>query len=135
MKIEITNDLKYLRFVYDEVSKFCQENSIDKNFEYKLNLIIEEYLTNIIYHGSIDEVEHKLEINLIKQQNEIKVKILDDATEFNILEADLPDLEKKMNNREPGGLGILLILQNADEKKYYRKNKLNNFEFTIKLDN
>ena len=103
-------------------------------YKYKLNLIIEEYLTNIIYHGAIEDVEHIIEIFIDKTDKEIKVRIIDDASEFNILEADIPDLEEKMKNREPGGLGVFLILQTADEKKYYRKDNKNNFEFKITLE-
>lgn len=60
MILKITNDTKYLRFVFDEVSKFCIQNSIDETTKYKLNLIIEEYLTNIIEHGTIDGKVHQI---------------------------------------------------------------------------
>ncbi len=133
MILEITNDTKYLRFVFDEVSKFCVHNSIDETTKYKLNLIIEEYLTNIIEHGTIDGKVHQIEIEINKVSDGVHVKIIDDSLEYNLLKTEMPDLNKKIEDKEPGGLGVYLILQTADEKKYLRENNKNHFEFMIKF--
>jgi anti-sigma regulatory factor (Ser/Thr protein kinase) len=133
MKIEITNDIKYLRDVYDKISKFCEDNKFGNIEKFNLNLIVEEYITNIINHGTIDGKTHKIEIELNVAGKEIQAKITDDAAVFNPLEATRPDLEKKMQEKQPGGLGVFLILEKAEEIKYYRKNNTNNFEFILTI--
>jgi anti-sigma regulatory factor (Ser/Thr protein kinase) len=131
MKIEITNDIKHLRDVYDRITGFCDENKIDEATKFTLNLIVEEYITNIINHGTIEDKTHKIVITLDVRGNEVFCKITDDAAAFNPLEAELPDLHKKMEEKVPGGLGVFLIMEKAEEKKYYRKNDTNNFEFSL----
>jgi hypothetical protein len=38
-----------------------------------------------------------------------------------------------MQEKQPGGLGVFLILEKAEEIKYYRKNNTNNFEFILTI--
>jgi anti-sigma regulatory factor (Ser/Thr protein kinase) len=131
MKIQITNDLKHIRSVYDRISEYCQQNNIDDTTKFNLNLIVEEYITNIINHGSIEPNVHDIQIEVEQKGDKIYTKITDDATEFNPLEAELPDIDKKIKEKQPGGLGVFLILQKAENIKYYRKNNRNNFEFLL----
>ncbi len=131
MTIQITNDLKHIRSVYERISEYCRQNNIDDATKFNLNLIVEEYVTNIINHGAIEENLHDIKIEIDLKGDKIHAKITDDATEFNPLEAELPDIDKKITKKEPGGLGVFLILQKAENIKYYRKNNINNFEFSL----
>jgi serine/threonine-protein kinase RsbW len=117
--------------VYDRISEYCQQNNIDDTTKFNLNLIVEEYITNIINHGSIEPNVHDIQIEVEQKGDKIYTKITDDATEFNPLEAELPDIDKKIKEKQPGGLGVFLILQKAENIKYYRKNNRNNFEFLL----
>ena len=132
MKIQITNERKNIRKLYDKITEYCLRNNIDDTTKFNLNLIVEEYVTNIINHGSIKE-GHIIEIEIELQDGRIFARISDDAAEFNPLEAEIPDIDEKILKKVPGGLGVFLILQKAEDIKYYRKDEKNNFEFFLTL--
>jgi serine/threonine-protein kinase RsbW len=52
--------------------------------------------------------------------NEIRVEVEDDATPFNPLEVPAPDLDRPLDERLVGGLGIHLVRQVMDGLDYQR---------------
>ena len=132
MKIKIENSTSKLRYVYDNVSSFCDDNKVANDIKLTLNLIIEEYITNTIVHGSKVNQSNNIEIELKMNHEFIHTIIIDNADEFNPLEHQIPNLEDKINSRIPGGLGVLLINEKADTKEYTRKDNKNIFKFSIK---
>lgn len=132
MKIKIENSTSKLRYVYDNVSSFCDDNNVANDIKLTLNLIIEEYITNTIVHGSKVNQSNNIEIELKMNHEFIHTIIIDNADEFNPLEHQIPNLEDKINSRIPGGLGVLLINEKTDKKEYTRKDNKNIFKFSIK---
>ena len=82
--------------------------------QFQVQLAVEEAVTNIIKHGSL-EVNDKISIKCQKKDNEIHIIIEDPGKPFNQKDVCEPDLKISPLKRDPGGLGVYLI------KKYMNR--------------
>ena len=103
-----------------DVEIFCAQNSLGRDLEFALNLVLEEIFANVCLHG-YEKPGGKVEIEISKSPKKITLKISDSAKEFNPLEqAPKPDLNAKIEDREIGGLGVHIIKTIMDEASYER---------------
>lgn len=106
------------------VSQLSAELNLVEQIEYKLNLVIEELVSNIIFYGYnegiIDEISISIEVN----KNDIIIEIIDSAKPFNPLKFENNQKKEILENKEVGGLGILFVKKICRELRYERvKNK------------
>jgi serine/threonine-protein kinase RsbW len=133
LNIKITNSLKELVPMYDQIKEFCIVNRFLDYIRYDVNLIIEELVTNTISYGYIDENVHEIEIKLVLKDDSLYVDIINDADTFNPLNHPDPDFSVPSNQRQPGGLGIYFAKILADEISYNRKDEHNYISFKKSL--
>jgi len=100
-----------------QVSRFSNEAILDTQ------LAVEEAITNIIIHG-YRVTGGKIEISFISDSNRVEIQIADSAPRFDPLSVPEPNLDRPLEERSIGGLGIFLIRQVMDEVTYqYRDGK------------
>ena len=98
----------------------------------KLDLVLDELLTNTISYGYADEAEHWITIRLSWQPDKLTVELEDDARPFNPLERATPDLNVPLEERSIGGLGIHLVRHMTDRAEYQYSHGKNRLRLTIK---
>ena len=94
---------------------------------FEVNLGLDELFTNIISYGFEDEADHQIKFTLAKTEETLVVKVEDDGTPFNPLEAADPELSRDLDTIDIGGLGIHLVKKMMDDINYQRvegRNKL-----------
>ena len=94
---------------------------------FEVNLGLDELFTNIISYGFEDEGDHQIKFTLAKTEETLVVKVEDDGTPFNPLEAADPELSRDLDTIDIGGLGIHLVKKMMDDINYQRvagRNKL-----------
>ena len=94
----------------------------------KLDLVLEEILVNIAryaYRGGTGDVE----VAYAADGGALLVEITDRGSDFNPLEATLPDLTLGLAERPVGGLGILLVKQIVGSLRYRREMGQNTVSF------
>lgn len=91
----------------------------------RITLALEEVFINIVDHGYKDEKTHEIEIQATKTGERLIILCKDDGVPFNPLEAPPPDITQPLQEREVGGLGILLIQRMIDKIDYRRENETN----------
>ena len=94
---------------------------------HEINLGLDELFTNIVSYGFEDEAEHQIKFTLAKTEETLVVKVEDDGTPFNPLEAADPELSRDLDTIDIGGLGIHLVKKMMDDINYQRvegRNKL-----------
>jgi len=116
----LRNHLSELKRMSEAVSAWCKGNSISAAAEFHVNLALDEIVSNIIRYGWKDGGEHYLHVRLSHLANEIRVEVEDDAAAFNPLEVPAPDLDRPLDERQVGGLGIYLVRQVMDGLSYQR---------------
>jgi anti-sigma regulatory factor (Ser/Thr protein kinase) len=85
-----------------------------------VNLVVEELISNTIFYGYSDTLEHDIILNLTCDENTISIEIIDDGKEFNPVEQVSADTNSDINEREIGGLGIHLVKNLTDIFTYHR---------------
>ena len=118
LTLVLRNHLSELKRMSEAVSAWCQGNSISSAVEFHVNLALDEIISNVIRYGWKDSGEHQFIVRLSLLNNVVTVEIEDDATPFNPLEVPAPDLDRPLDERPVGGLGIHLVRQVMDGLEY-----------------
>ncbi|NJN47818.1 MAG: ATP-binding protein [Candidatus Competibacteraceae bacterium] len=92
---------------------------------YEIDLIVEEILVNILTHGLTGTDNSHVEIRRRMEGNQLWLEFRDCGQPFDPLSVPDPDLEKDIEHRPIGGLGLYLVKQLADNLHYIRENNLN----------
>ncbi|MEB3311675.1 MAG: ATP-binding protein [Snowella sp.] len=116
--------LESLKVISDYISVVSNQAQLETKKAYKLRLAVDELTTNIIIYG----YQNTRQQGVIKLQSELdetalKVIIEDTAPPFNPKE-NLPPatqvLDKPLEERPIGGLGIYLAIEGVDDFSYER---------------
>jgi serine/threonine-protein kinase RsbW len=124
--------LDSLKLIRDFVSKISESVSLDNKKAYNLNLAIDEIATNIINYGYplAGKDDGVIDVSVSTDDHSLTVTLIDSGIPFDPLKKITPteeDLAKPLEEREIGGLGIMIARQSVDEFKYeYSDNKNRN---------
>lgn len=130
VSISVKNNVSELKKINHILEVFVKSNNLSSQVLFALNLSIEEILTNIITYGFEDSSEHFILLRLEKEDGLVNIKIEDDGKPFNPLDYDEPDLDKPLEDREMGGLGIFLVKSYMDDVQYQREENKNLISMT-----
>jgi len=120
----------------EQLSKMCKEWTIDKDVAFSMNLALEEIVTNIIQYGYHGHEEYDITIRFSLEKHNMRIQIKDSSPEFNPLELAEPiGLDKPLEERSIGGLGIYLVKKFTDNFSYRRMNSKNVITLLKSLDN
>ncbi|MFZ2654173.1 MAG: SpoIIE family protein phosphatase [Victivallales bacterium] len=90
-----------------------------------LNLVLEEWLVNVISYAYADKSEHIIELRLWRENDKMRIEIEDDGRPFDpTAQADV-DTTMPLEHRKIGGLGIHFIRKTMDSFTYRRSNDRN----------
>jgi len=107
------------------LTEFAEHHGVPSEIVFRVTLVLEEIITNVISYGYEDEKEHEICVRLWWKDPDMKIEVEDDGRLFNPLEALPPDFEKPLAERQVGGLGIHLVREMMDELEYRQENHKN----------
>lgn len=85
-----------------------------------LELAMEEAVVNICnYAYAIPP--GKVTVRIAQEAETFKIELIDNGVPFDPMGMDAPDIKSEIENRDVGGLGILLIRRMLDEVRYSRQ--------------
>lgn len=130
--------LDSLSSIREYVTEQASKAGIDKNRIYKLCLAVDEIATNIINYGyrKAGMNNARIRVLVVKNQKQLSVALEDTAPPFNPFERELPndeELNKPLEERPIGGLGIMLAKDSVDEFRYEYQNNMNRNIFRINI--
>jgi len=107
--------------------------NLDRKTAYKLRLAMDELATNIIVHGYREaHREGILTIQAELSDRVLKISSIDTGIPYNPTLQKQPDnLDRPLNEREIGGLGVYLVRENVDRWTYQRVGDRNINTLTI----
>ena len=110
---------KGLYDVLSAVEELISEYNVSFEFNFQIEVIIEEIFVNIVKHAYNDE-EGIIKINYEVLDDPLRFHIIfvDDGDMFNPLEYDKPNLSDDIDERKIGSLGIYIVKEYADEMNY-----------------
>ena len=120
--------------IFDFVSDYLKRFNIDEASSFKTNLAIEELFTNMIKYQT--DGKHDIIIELMLEDNKLIINMTDqDVKRFDITKSPEVDINKPLNERKDGGLGLFLVKKIMDEVKYDYKNGNSRITIVKNLEN
>jgi len=125
-KIIIKNTLEEVQRAIAAFEEFAEIYEISINVMVKVNIVLDELLSNIVKYSFPDGQEHDIDITLeLFTDGKLVIQLTDEGVPFNPFTAAAPDFTIPLEEREIGGLGIHLVKQLMDEYSYKRQVNLN----------
>lgn len=133
--INIKSRTSGLVIMNQQLAKLVEAWNISKDVAFSMNLALEEITTNIIDHGYKGKEDYDIVIRFTLEKHNLRIQIKDGAKEFNPLDIKEPDdLDKPLDERNIGGLGIHLVKKFTDNFSYRRSNNKNIVTLTKSLE-
>ncbi len=123
--IIIHNQLSEISSVNEQFGQFAQSNNIANKIIQDMKMALDEILNNTISYAFTDNNDHIIEIIFEFNGEKLSTHITDDGIPFNPLTAELPDTTLSIEDREIGGLGILLVKSTVEKVEYERHTNQN----------
>lgn len=125
-KITIKNTIEEVQRAIEAFEAFAIAHTIPTNLMLKVNIVLDELLSNIVKYSFPDGKEHVIDINLeLFTTGKLTLSLTDEGVPFNPFDTPEPDLSIPLEEREVGGLGILIVKRLMDEYHYKRQANLN----------
>ena len=108
------------------IERFAESEGFDPAEVFRINLALDELLTNTLEHGFEGRVEEAdISVAIRSEGETVVVRYEDNGAEFNPLQAIEQDKELELEERPIGGLGLQLIAATFDAVSYERVNGRN----------
>ena len=131
----IRNDLKdvpkFSAFMKSVTEKLNMEQSLAR----QLRLAVEEAVVNVIDYAYPAGQEGEIEVRMMSDGMNLKTVIIDSGVAFDPTTIEKADTSLSAEDRQIGGLGILLVRELMDSVNFERTNKQNILTLTKKLNN
>jgi anti-sigma regulatory factor (Ser/Thr protein kinase) len=111
----------------DFVNGFLADNECPKNIQQQIDVAIDEILSNIARYA-YETPPGSVSIQCCLEGIDAKTVVIifsDSGEPFNPLKSEAPDITLTPEEREIGGLGILVVKKSMDEINYEYKNGMN----------
>jgi anti-sigma regulatory factor (Ser/Thr protein kinase) len=125
ISFDLKNSLSELETLYKNLEHFGESMGLSQETIFKINLALEELVSNIISYGYTDDDEHWIKIAISLENRVLVISLEDDGMPFNPVEAKEPDCGCPVEDRKIGNLGIHLCKQFMDDLVYERRGNKN----------
>lgn len=122
---ELRNSLSELDTLCRNLERLGGTLGLSQRTIFKVNLALEELVSNIISYGYKDDDDHWIKVALSVEDGVLVINLEDDGIPFNPIEAEEPDCGCPVEERVIGNLGIHLCKQFMDDLIYERRGNKN----------
>ena len=125
LSLKVKSDREELDGITSAIEAFSADEDWSTDLLFRINLVIEELVLNIIDYG-YDDNDQEIELNFKSDANAVTIDITDEGRAFDPLnDAPEPDIDSPLEERHVGGLGVYLARTMMDELTYRRENSRN----------
>ena len=129
--LTIANQFGELARVASWLEQMSQHYLLAERTVFKLDLVLNEALPNIISYAYPDQLSHNILIKFEDRGDYVILEIIDDGMAFNPFEAVLLPDQLDLESSSINGRGINLIKSFTDAQEYQRINNTNIMRVTI----
>jgi len=110
-----------LRRIRRFVAVFSASRGVDRAEQARIAILIEELLTNLMKYGHPGHVRARhVDVSLHLVSKQMTIVFTDNGRAFNLLAHPPPDLERPLEERPVGQLGLQIVRELAHELSYNR---------------
>lgn len=124
-EIHLTNELGQLNRLSCFVMETTSTLGLDEKLCMRLNLVLEEAVTNVILYAYPGESNKDITLQIEEEEGRLIITLIDAGIAFDPTVKEKPDITLSADQRQIGGLGIHLIKEIMTEVKYNRKDNKN----------
>ncbi|RPJ85688.1 MAG: ATP-binding protein [Acidobacteria bacterium] len=110
---------------------FLESHKVGPDATFAVDLALEEIVSNVIKYGYKDGESDLICVRLEVGPDQIRLEVEDNGPRFNPLELAEPDLDKPVDQRPIGGLGVFLVRKTVDRMEYERLGDRNILRITV----
>ena len=133
LTLELDAEIESLATADKAVGDFAESMSWPDEATFKVKLVLEEILMNVISYGGDSSHKPRITLHLSQQNDLLSMEISDNGIAFDPLTAPPPDLESDLDDRSIGGLGVHLVRELMDNVSYRFKDGRNHLLVTKTL--
>jgi len=133
LEISISADIAEIARVQQATDEFVDKTNIGVAATQKMGITLDELLNNTISYGFDDPRGHEIHVNIELNNDHISLRVSDDGVPFNPFTHSDPDTSLSIEEREIGGLGVMLVKKLTDSQAYQRLSDRNVVTLTIEL--
>jgi serine/threonine-protein kinase RsbW len=118
------------------IEEVCEREGVTPGDALRLTLIVEELFTNILMHGHRGDHDSTVHIELQVDATQLALRVADQAPPFDPLQylAQLPGLDRPVEERKPGGLGLALVAQMSERLDYAHADGFNRLSLVLRRE-
>lgn len=125
INIRLRADLTEIERLHHLVRLFGELHEIPGRTLYKINLALDELVTNAILYGYEDATGHEILVGIVLEGGEMRITVRDKGKAFDPLSIATPDLQAPLQERQVGGVGIYLVRSLMENLEYRREGEMN----------
>ena len=136
LTIDLAADLnEALTVLAESVERFAEAEAFAGVVPFRLNLVLDELVTNCVSYALQDVQEPQLRLRLRRCGEALVAELEDNGPAFDPLtEAPTPDTSLDLEKRNIGGLGVYFVKQFAADAEYERVDGLNRITLRLNLE-
>ena len=119
------NEEQELNRVAEFMEGVCDELQLDMHMAMKLQLAMEEMVTNVIFYAYPEGTSADITLTAESDDNEVTFVLSDSGKPFDPTAKEDADLDVNPMDRDQGGMGILIVKNIMNEVTYQRLGETN----------
>jgi serine/threonine-protein kinase RsbW len=119
--------------VAEEVEAFGAEQGLPRAVVFKVRLVLEELVLNLIDHAT-GSTTNCIDVSIHLEPGKVILVLEDDGSPFDPRSAPAFDKNKPLEERGPRGMGIHLVRSAAEEISYDRIDGRNRLRVAVRRD-
>ena len=133
MERSFDRDFGALEEIFEFTARFMADRQINERLSYSINLIVEELFTNMVKHNTGGG--HPIRIRMDVRDGHLRINFVDeDVDPWDPAQAPDVRVDQLIEERKPGGLGLILVRSMADEIEYDYTDRRMSVTVTKKLE-
>lgn len=100
------------------LSDFAEAQGLPVTIRRRLNVVLDELLTNIVVHGLAGREDGEALVHVLRDGDRIVLTLSDNGPPFDPFARAAPDTTLSVTDRPIGGLGVHLVAHLVDDARY-----------------
>ncbi len=119
--IVLKNDIREMSRITEAITKLTATVGCPEATVHDVILAVEEIFSNIVFYGFGDELDHNITFHAVAEAENLILTLQDEGIPFNPLNVRVGPEDKPLEERDKGGMGIILAKNLMDRMEYRRE--------------
>jgi len=119
--IVLKNDIREMNRIIEAITEIADMISCSPVVLHDVTLAMEEIFSNIVFYGFGDDLDHTISLHIVIEGDVLILTLQDEGIPFNPLNVQVGHRDKPLEERDKGGMGIILAKKLMDRMAYRRE--------------